>query len=199
MLAPDARILRRQSGLGDRFMEVKCSYCGQMNGNDALVCIGCGRTLSSGQTAPMSPPSSLWSAPPEPNGAVWTPPGGPPPWTPTQAPQPPVFGRPVHGHPAPPWPGHESWQHYANTYGQLPAEVTAAQSRAKTAMILGIVGVPCMSIVLGPIALVLGLRARSTLLHFGIENGQGMATAGIVLGTVDVLLGILTFLALLAG
>jgi hypothetical protein len=173
-------------------MEVKCIYCGQMNGNDALVCIGCGRTLPPSPTPNESDATQSWGPPPsDPPGSGWTP-GAPPSWG-ASVPPPPF------GHPAPPWPGPGSWQAYADSYGQVPAEVTQAQSHAKAAMILGIVGVACCQILLGPIALFFGLKSRATLLRYGIESGQGMAMAGIVLGTIDILLGIMSFLALLGN
>lgn len=178
-------------------MEVKCIYCGQMNGNDAFVCISCGRTLPPSVTASDPDQTQSWSQPPDPPAAVWSP-VAPPPWTPPDASPPAQFGQPPVGTLAPPWPGPGSWQEYANTYGQAPAEVTSAQSHAKAAMILGIVGVACCQLVLGPLALAFGLKSRSTLLRFGIESGQGMAMAGIVLGTIDILLGIMSVLAWLA-
>jgi hypothetical protein len=189
-------------------MEVKCIYCGQMNGNDALVCIGCGRTLPPSPALGDADATQSWGPPPEPPSQIWTP-DAPPPWTPPPAPTPwappqappptPQFGESAFGNLAPPWPGPPTWQAYADSYGQVPPEVTQAQSHAKTAMILGIVGVACCQIVLGPIALFFGLKSRATLLRYGIENGQGMATAGIVLGTIDILLGIMSFLAWLAN
>jgi hypothetical protein len=80
----------------------------------------------------------------------------------------------------------------------IPFDVADARSKAKSAMICGIVGLLCFGVVLGPIALGLGIKARSTLVQYGAPDGQGMAMAGIVLGTIDIIFALLYFLSLLA-
>lgn len=119
--------------------------------------------------APVAPPPQSWQAPPQP-------------W------QPAPYGTPAPG----------VWQ---PAYGQqqLHPDAVNARSKARTSMILGIVGLFCFSIVFGPIALSLGIKSRATLQRYGIEDGQGMAMAGIVMGTVDIVLSILYFMALLAN
>jgi hypothetical protein len=178
-------------------MEVKCIYCGQMNGNDAEVCIGCGRTLPPSPYDRTEPGTPLWGTPPDPPPPqpVWTP-EAPPTWAPTAPPPAPT----TYGRPAPPWPETSPYGPPGIVaYGEVPADVAEAQRKAKTAMILGIIGVPCCGVVLGPLALYGGLQSRGTLLRYGVEDGQGMAMAGIVLGTVDIILALMQFLAWLAG
>jgi hypothetical protein len=67
-------------------------------------------------------------------------------------------------------------------------------------MVLGIVGVPCFvfGIALGPAAIMLGAKSRSTLVQYGVEEGQGRATAAMVLGVVD-LLGSVLWVATVAS
>lgn len=134
--------------------------------------------------------ASSWSpgyAPTPPQQQQWQPPG--PSWqAPSQAWQPTPYGAPAPG----------VWQ---PAFGQqyMHPEAEEARSRARTSMILGIVGLFCMSVVLGPVALTLGIKSRATLQRYGIQDGQGMAMAGIVMGTVDIVLFILYLMAMLAN
>ncbi|MGW7047231.1 DUF4190 domain-containing protein [Streptomyces avermitilis] len=56
---------------------------------------------------------------------------------------------------------------------------------AIASLICGIVGVFFLSVILGPIAIVLGVVA---LRQAGGKGGGGMAKAGVVLGVVDLIL-----------
>jgi hypothetical protein len=62
---------------------------------------------------------------------------------------------------------------------------------ARTAMILGIVGIFCCGIILGPIALIQGMKAKKNMQASGNLTGQGMATAGIICGIVAIVLSII--------
>lgn len=64
------------------------------------------------------------------------------------------------------------------------------------AMICGIVGVFCCQIILGPLALILGIVALSQIKKNPHEKGSGMAITGIVLGILALLL-VAAFLVLM--
>ena len=65
---------------------------------------------------------------------------------------------------------------------------------AIAALVCGIASIGCtgfLGIVLGPVALGLGLRARRTIAASnGWRTGEGMATAGIVCGIIGTILSI---------
>jgi hypothetical protein len=169
------------------------------------------------------PPAPEWQQqpepPPPPRDAGWSPPYAPGSWPPTDT-QPPPFAPPQQqwappppqpdpswGNPANQWqpppaygqPGAPGvWGPVAQPFGAVPFDVSDARSKAKSAMICGIVGLLCFGVILGPIALGLGIKAKSTLTRYDVADGQGMAMAGIVLGTVDIIFSLLYFLSLLA-
>lgn len=60
-----------------------------------------------------------------------------------------------------------------------------ANGLAIAALVLGILGVTALPLVGSVLALVLGYRTRREILRSG-QQGEGMATAGIVLGWVGV-------------
>lgn len=63
---------------------------------------------------------------------------------------------------------------------------------AIAAMVCGIVGILCFGIVLGPVALGLGIAARRSIdASGGSQKGAGMAIAGIVLGIIATAFAIL--------
>lgn len=73
---------------------------------------------------------------------------------------------------------------------------------ARTAMIVSIIGIFCFGIILGPIGLVLGLSAKRNMRASGNMEGEGMATAAIVIGSIIVglaALAILLFIVALAA
>jgi len=228
-------------------MSLNCVYCGQINANDAAVCVACGRTLppTVGARPDPSPPAwgppdpgPGWQQPPEPpsfgspyrpdppqRDAGWgSPPdqyppyGGGPAWPPSESPAPPFAPpaapwAPPQPPPQPPnawsnqWqppnpygqPGAQGvWGPTAPPFGAPPFDVADARSKAKSAMVCGIIGIICFGVILGPIALGLGIKAKSTLQRYGVSDGQGMAMAGIVLGTIDIIFALLYFLSLLA-
>ena len=66
---------------------------------------------------------------------------------------------------------------------------------AKASMICGIIGLFCFGIVLGPIALIMGLGAKSKIKQSPEKyTGDGMATAGIVLGIIGIAGGIINII-----
>ena len=79
--------------------------------------------------------------------------------------------------------------------GSSAASGSRTNGLAIASLCCGVVGLFVLNIILGPLAIVFGVVARR---QAGAKNGAGMATAGIVLGVVDVLLWIL-FVTLAAG
>lgn len=69
---------------------------------------------------------------------------------------------------------------------------------AIASMVCGIVGVFIANLWLGIIALSLGIVAKNKLKIFPEQKGKGMATAGIVLGIVDLGLAVLGFIIAIA-
>jgi len=87
-----------------------------------------------------------------------------------------------------------AWQAPAGGFGgfaALPPEVVTAQKQAKAAMICSIVGIFCCQVVLGPIGLVLGIMSKSALSKHNVQEGQGFALTGIILGAVDLVIFLL--------
>ncbi|HET6429401.1 MAG TPA: DUF4190 domain-containing protein, partial [Phycisphaerae bacterium] len=83
-------------------------------------------------------------------------------------------------------------------YGAQAPYYQAARQNAPGAvpsMVLGIIGVPCCGIILGPIAIVLATSARKHIRNNpGRYGGAGMATAGLVLGIIGTIIGVLGIL-----
>lgn len=72
----------------------------------------------------------------------------------------------------------------ANYYG-APAGQSFAKD-AQSAMIIAIIGIFCLGIILGPIAIVQGNKARKNMRASGNMEGEGMAVAAIVIGWIMV-------------
>jgi hypothetical protein len=72
------------------------------------------------------------------------------------------------------------------------AKATESKGLAIGSLVCGVVGVFIASIILGPIALILGLVAHR-------RAASGMAKAGIVLGVVDIVLAIVAIAVLSSG
>jgi len=73
---------------------------------------------------------------------------------------------------------------------------------AQTAMILAIVGIFCCGIILGPVAIVKGNNAKKSMQASGNFEGQGMATAAVIIGIIALILhglGLIINIALRAG
>ena len=65
------------------------------------------------------------------------------------------------------------------------APAQGSNGKATASMVCGIVGIVVFGIILGPIAIILGVLARREIESTG-QRGRGMATAGIVLGIIAV-------------
>jgi hypothetical protein len=73
---------------------------------------------------------------------------------------------------------------------------------ARTAMIVSIIGIFCFGIILGPIGIVLGSGAKKNMRASGNMEGEGMATAAIVIGWIIVgiaAVGLLLFIVAAAA
>ena len=85
---------------------------------------------------------------------------------------------------------------YGNHGATAAPENRATNGTAVAALVCGILGVTACPLVLSVVALVLGYNARSDLRQPGSrEQGDGLATAGIVMGWIGV--GISVAVALL--
>lgn len=67
-----------------------------------------------------------------------------------------------------------------------------SQGKATTAFVLSLVGLFCFGIVLGPIAIVLAVKAKAQMARTGDYQGSGLATAALIIGVVDIVGFILT-------
>jgi hypothetical protein len=71
---------------------------------------------------------------------------------------------------------------------------------ATTALVLGIIGIFCFGIILGPIAIVLGTNALKAIEQSGgAYGGEGKARAGQILGIIATVLSVLGIIILLAS
>jgi hypothetical protein len=81
-----------------------------------------------------------------------------------------------------------------------PTASTGQRSgRATTSMILGIISIPAalfaiLGVILGVVAIVLGATARGDIRRRGLTN-EGQATAGMILGSIGLLLGLANMIA----
>ena len=82
------------------------------------------------------------------------------------------------------------------SYGGAPQQGT--NSKAIWSLVLGILGVVCCGFITGIPALILGNMARKEI-DAGQGTGRGMATAGLVLGIIAVVLGIISLILILTG
>jgi hypothetical protein len=85
----------------------------------------------------------------------------------------------------------------AQTLGYGGGTYSAAESfrgQAQTAMILSLVGLICVGIICGPLAIVFASQALSGMKRSGNEDGKGMAIAGLVIGIIEVVLNLLSIL-----
>lgn len=72
-------------------------------------------------------------------------------------------------------------QYYSTQSGQLNAPGSVAS------LVCGLIGIIFFGIVLGIIAIVMGTKAKSKIsAQPGVYGGAGLATAGIVLGIIDI-------------
>lgn len=88
-------------------------------------------------------------------------------------------------------------------YGQQPPyggdhHHHGANKKAVWSLVLGILGLACCGFLTGIPALILGNSARKEI-HAGHGTGHGMATAGIVLGIIAIVWGIISLILILTG
>ena len=136
-----------------------CIKCGEMLYPTEMTCWKCGSAQAGPRPGPAAaPPPSVGPYAPPPMGVPSM--GAPPPM------------------PTPPPPSPYAGAGYAT--GPSPE----AQQRGTWALVVGILSLFCCGIVLGPIAIYLGVSARR-------DGAGGTATAGMVLGIIAVALTII--------
>ncbi len=82
----------------------------------------------------------------------------------------------------------------------LPFGQPQLHKKAVTSMVLGIIGLFCIPMVLSVLALVFGLQARNEIDRSGgAYSNRGMATAGVVLGIIGIVLGAVFVLQVVSG
>jgi len=155
-----------------------------------VKCTQCGTDLDVSSFAPgqivACPCGAQLTVPPRPLQATQPPPpasqvGAQPP--PPQAgayPTPPNV--PPMGPPAPPY-----------------QQARATCKEANLALIFGIISIFCFSIILGPIAIALGSKAKKILATNPHLAGSGKATAGLVIGIITTILGAIWLIVLIAS
>jgi uncharacterized protein DUF4339/uncharacterized protein DUF4190 len=146
--------------------------------------------LANWQPANQVPELGAVASAPQPQGGFQQQPGFPQPGYPQQPggyqqpgyPQQPGYGQP--GQPGGQAPlGYGGYAPQGVGYG-----AASFAKEAQTAMILAIVGIFCCGIILGPIAIVKGNNAKKSMQASGNFEGQGMATAAVIIGTIDLVL-----------
>lgn len=71
-------------------------------------------------------------------------------------------------------------------------------SKAVSSLVCGIVGILIFGIILGPIAIIVGMQAKSEINENPREiQGNCQATAGIIFGVVDIILWIILVILIL--
>jgi hypothetical protein len=61
---------------------------------------------------------------------------------------------------------------------------TVLNKRARTSLVLGVVSLVFCGVFFGPAAIVEGYKAKGEIASSDVETGDGLATAGMVLGVV---------------
>jgi uncharacterized Tic20 family protein len=81
-----------------------------------------------------------------------------------------------------------------------PAGPSKSNSHATVALVLALVGIALFGIILGPIAIVMGVRARNEIDESqGQLRGRGQATAAIYVGVGAFFAGVLSVIAAFAA
>jgi putative exporter of polyketide antibiotics len=83
-----------------------------------------------------------------------------------------------------------------NPYGGQP--VAGTNQKSIWALVLGILGLVCCGIFTGIPALILGNMAKKEINQTG-QGGGGMATAGIVLGIIAIVWGVISLILIATG
>jgi hypothetical protein len=77
--------------------------------------------------------------------------------------------------------------------------VTEAQKQARKALIAACVGLLCFGFILGVLAIKWGRDARTSLIAAGVAEGRGLATAAIILGTIDIVFWVIGIAIRISG
>ena len=81
-----------------------------------------------------------------------------------------------------------------------PTGPPRSSSNATVALVIALVGIFLFGVVLGPIAIVIGIRARTEIDESrGQLQGRGKATAAIFIGAASFIVGILWIIAAISG
>ena len=81
----------------------------------------------------------------------------------------------------------------------LAPAVERTSGKARVSLLLGLLGIPFAGLVLGPVAILFGLFARRDIAEVPGMRGARLATAGILLGSVALLLNVVFTMAALSG
>jgi len=143
--------------------------------------------------SPPAPPSSDAVPPPPPSAPAPSPPPGPvPPASQSpQVPPPPPMGQPPAGYGAANYPaaGYPAPGYQAPTGPTGPT----TSSNAVLSLVMGILSFFVCPVILAVIAIVYGNKAKDEIAASnGAIGGSGLATAGRILGWVNLILGLLT-------
>ena len=158
----------------------------------------CGDDVFSSDPVPPRPERARLDLPPQAPAQPWSAPGPRvPPWQGGQAPwQPGPAGQaPWQPGPAGQAPPYLPQDAVYNPYGPSMYMMSAVDNRFGTrAMVLSLIGlflgcVPLLGIGLGIGAVIQGLKGRTASLQ-GRATNRGAATAGVVIGTVSIVLGV---------
>lgn len=165
---------------------VTCPKCGQQLADGNRICIYCGAALTDDESAaaqqqPTAAPTP--AAPPQPPAYQQQPPAyQPPPAPPAYGQQPPMYQQPMT---PPPTYQQPMYPQQPPVYPQppyyMPGQKAPGESAATGAMVCGIIGLFFFGFIFGIIALVQGNKAK----RLGFIGGK--ATAGIVLGIIDII------------
>ena len=79
---------------------------------------------------------------------------------------------------------------------RITQQSNAGQGKATASLVLGLVGLIVFGVITGIIAIALGCSARNDMRAAGNYDASGTATAGIVLGIVDLIAGIFILMLL---
>jgi hypothetical protein len=90
-------------------------------------------------------------------------------------------------------------QQFGGAGSMFSPAVDEAKKTARNSLIAGLVGLICAGFILGVLAIKWGTSARSSLKAAGVSDGQGLATAGIVLGVVDIIGWVIFLVTNIAG
>ena len=89
---------------------------------------------------------------------------------------------------------------YPQTPGYAPAQVAPSSNEAIWSLVLGILSITCLGLIAGIPAVILGTTAkRKIAASGGVIRGQGLATAGLVLGWVSIGFSVLAILFIILG